>query len=825
MPIQDTDSLTPLQRKILHASVQYPNADTLYIANLLNCSRSYIYEVRQKYQEEYKKVNETSQLQYAPSFGYPYSVLVNEGFMDYYQLRPGEMVELEFETEEGTQTTYGKVRRIPDDIFDYTSKEMHARILAAYATTDYLNGREGAPFDELPTLDDGRANLPTDDEFRAFISGIRKHLTELPGQDVHLFVGAGVLEAVHGKRNPGDLLSKYTTPIHFDLERDRFVDYIADDGPSLSDLSLYLDDVTEPEDVYFTHYGEQLSKEQREMARESIIDKEVFQSNWNYTLPGYDALVGPTTTEETAELVRVTDEALEVVPGIQRTVAFQSEDGTRYSGISGDDIYEAIEQANLQFESLATSSRHGSESGQLPIRQDGDSLYFLFDQVTLVLTAENDAVEWSLPDGIDPIEKIISAVNDIIRSWIGAAEFTTISTKLPRTQRISQTDWAFDTNSLYHDHVADQPTSILHTLFSHRIFYQSTIHISWAVLFEMNKHPESGSASEAPNEQGFENLNILRTLEELEFLTVNVQNPPSKIHGNLGNGDIADIYILAHAEEQDAQLITGDESLRDIALLSDTTAVDISRLDSFNQSFDGNSSVAEVRSQVGTTLHSYEDIISELSDIVNTRVDLPRTNSGTQQLNDPEAILESWCNEGELVPFHRDADSDECYAQRRNIALVPTDEVLSYLPAYLGPDGNYLNEDCLKQIAEDISELSNAELPAPELVVPWEYVVENGSPENSPSDFNTGLLSLSQAKNVEYTAQPAATSQPIPMAASTVGEGSGLLEPDEYRALCLAANIESCYLLLPEDRNAVWKFSNLLGLDYTTLEHPDADND
>jgi predicted nucleic acid-binding protein len=781
--------------------------------------------VRQQYEEEYKNINEHSQLQYVPSFGYPYSVLVNERFIDYYQLQPGEMVELEFETEGGTQTTYGKVRQIPDEIFDYNSKEAHARILAAYATAGHLSGRAGAPFDELPTLDDERADLPTDDELRAFINSVGEHLNDLPEQNVHLFVGAGILETVHGKRNPGNLLSQYTAPIHFDLERDRFVDYMADDGPALSDMSLYLGDITEPEHVYFTHYGERLSEEQRETVRRTITDNEVFQSNWNYTLPGYNALVGPTTTEETAELVRITEEALEVVPGIQRTVAFQSEDGTRSTGINGDGIYEAIEQANLQFESLATSSRYGSESGQLPIRQDGESLYFLFDQVTLVLTAKNDAVEWSLPDGIDPIEKIISAVNDIIRGWVGAAEVTVINTEPPRTQRISQTDWAFDTNSLYHDHVADQPTSILHTLFSHRFFYQSTIHISWAVLFEMNKHPESGSASEAPNEQGFENLAILRTLEDLGFLTVNVQKPPSKIRGNLGNGDIADIYILAHAEEQDARLITGDESLRDIALLSDATAVDIFRLDSLGQSADNNSPTAKIRSQVGTTLHCHEDIVSELSDVVSTRTTVPRPNSGTQQLDDPEAILESWCSKGELVPFYRDASSGKCYAQHRDITLIPTDQVLSYLPAYLGPDDEYLNEDCLKQIAEDVSELGNAELPAPELIVPWEYVVENGSSENSPSDFNTGLLNLSQAKNVEYTARPAATSQPIPMATSNVGEESGLLKTNEYRALCLASNIDSCYLLLPEERNAVWKFTNLLGLDYATIEARDADSE
>lgn len=824
MSDRNVGDLTPLQRKIVHACASNPNKSAPEIAELVKCSPSYVREVRSQENNIIDEIPDATELDYMPCFSHPYSVLLPEPILSLLYIEEGDVIELTFDVDGEAKTTYGKVKLLPDQVLGEQSEEMQARVNGGYHAGSELQQASFLPFSDLSTLDDGRINFPTDDSLQNFTEKISRITSNTVDNGIQLLIGIGIIEVIHGSRDPSKLIS---TP-YFKLEDRYFPEYLANDGPEMTGFELYLGEISTPDEIIFTCYNESLTDEQHENVRKRIVDYEIFKSSWNYALPNHPNLVGPTTTKSTGDVVRVTDESLNIVTGIRRRVHFKDIESSESSQeLDGEAVYRAIRDSNPRFSSLAPHSRHSEERGGLPIRKDEDNLFFLFDQVTLVLKANRDHIVWESPQNIDKIEKIIGAVNNMISEQMGLNESEFGETIKPQYQRVEQQDWVFDTNSLYHDHVANQPTSIIHTLFSHRFFHESIIHIPWPVLFEMNKHPQSGSGTKAANTQGFENLSTLRTLERMGFLSVEVQTPPEEICGNLGNGDVADIHILAYCDINDAQLITADQSLRDIAHLSKTPAVGINQLNSLTSPVDDDSSLRnEVLPRIGSDLHKKDKIITEINSRINQGATVPIPDSSRQSLHDSEAVLSSWQSQEDIIPYYGTTDEGICFAQRKNITVVATKSVLKFLPEYL--NNRYLTDEFRNQADFDDDVLTSSDFPAITLTVPTEYVIKNAATEQRPSSFNEKLLGLARAKNITYCTRVASKSEmPLfaneiqnPAHTKTEGKEETFISPSDYSALCLAKDIESSYLLLPSEQQGLWKFTKLLGINTISIPRP-----
>jgi predicted nuclease of predicted toxin-antitoxin system len=507
---------------------------------------------------------------------------------------------------------------------------------------------------------------------------------------------------------------------------------------------------------------------------------------------------------------------------MERNVQFLEADGAPMTGLTANKIHDAILDANPMFESLVSHTRYSGEADGFPLRRDGDQIFILFDQVTLVLTANGDHLSWVSPTDIDHVETIIEAVNGMIEGQLDVEDYTVQPADVQQPQRIQQDDWTFDTNSLYHDHTDDTPTSILNTIFSHRFFHDSTIHIPWAVLFEMNKHPDEGSATEATNKQGFENMSILSLLDTLDYLGIEVQTPPEKITVDLANGDVADMQVLAYSNQQDATLVTGDESLRELAQLSDTPSVNIAQLDSLSSVVDNGSSLEDIFERIGSELVARAEIVAEIDELLDTDTAAPIVESGTTSTRDANSYLESWVSNDEVLPYVRSSDGERCYAHSQSITLVPTKAVVEDLPQYLDSSDDFFTDEFLDPVADDILSLANGESPSVTLVVPAEYIVENSVSTSEPGDFSRKLLNISHAENVEYETQPAvhaaASSSLQALLENDLENGEdALLSWDDYVALCLTTALESAYLLLPDSNGETWKFTELLGVDTVTL--------
>jgi len=813
--------LTPLQRSIVHASARSLDASSATIASHVDSSPSYVTEIRNEYEELIDHLADLSDLSYLPSFAHPYSIILPEPLIEEYQFEVGDVVELTFDVDGRKETTFGMIAPFEDSMVGRSSPEIQARVYGSYFSLGGIQD-ETSEFDQFDCVGENRAELSTSDDFISYLHSLKRHLDGQIDSGVQMLIGVGILEIVHGERDPDDLIS---SP-YFILEKDRFPRYLADNGPELIDAHKYVGHIDEPDDVYFTYYGEDLQPSKIESLRETILDVKCFKSTWNYSIPGYRAAVGPTTTDPTEEVIRVTEESLHIVEGMERNVQFLEADGTPMTGLTANRIHDAILDANPTFESLVSHTRYSGEADGFPLRRDGDQIFILFDQVTLVLTANGDHISWVSPTDIDHVETIIEAVNGMIEGQLDVEDYTVQPADVQQPQRIQQDDWTFDTNSLYHDHTDDTPTSILNTIFSHRFFHDSTIHIPWAVLFEMNKHPDEGSATEATNKQGFENMSILSLLDTLDYLGIEVQTPPEEITVDLANGDVADMQVLAYSNQQDATLVTGDESLGELAQLSDTPSVNIAQLDGLSSVVDDESSLEDIFERIGSELVTRAEIVAEIDELLDTDTAAPIVESGTTSTRDANSYLESWVSNDEVLPYVRSSDGERCYAHSQSITLIPTKAVVEDLPQYLDSSDDFFTDEFLDPVADDILSLANGESPSVTLVVPAEYIVENSVSTSEPGDFSRKLLNISHAENVEYETQPAvhaaASSSLQALLENDLENGEdALLSWDDYVALCLTTALESAYLLLPDSNGETWKFTELLGVDTVTLSQND----
>lgn len=815
MSNSDERTITDLQRRIIHAIASDPERSTSSIAEQLDCSLSYVNRVSNDFSESVERIQEFPSLNYMPSFGHPYSIFLLEEKMDQYHLKEGDTLQLTFRIDGDLRRTYGIVGSDHDFVFE---QELRARANGAFRSLPSLQeeGLEG--FAKFETVNSDHARLSTDRDFRDFLDAIGERLHWQLEDNIGIIVGVGIIEIIHGERDPNALLS---TP-QFKLERAHFPDYFLNRGPDLVDVQLYQGPVSEPEDVYFSYYGERLDETQKRELRETILDYEVFASTWNYALPGYRGVVGPTTLRPTDDVLRVTDESLNLVEGVRQTITLFEDDQGPFEQLTPERVKEAILRANPKF-SLPSTTRYSGDEEQLPLRRVDDRIYLLFDQVTIVLTVGEDRIVWEYPQGISHVEKMVSAVTDMIQQQLELQTSENAPTR-PQLRRIDIDDWVFDTNALYHDHSGNRPTSILHTVFTHRFFDSSTIHVPWAVLYEMNKHPEAGSASEAVNKQGFENLRILRTLEELGWLeALNVQTPPETVETDLAEGDVADMQILGYAAENHCCLLSGDRSLIDIANLADTHAVDISQLDVLQATEEDESKLEEILATIGDELHTVSEVEDALEQAHQTGATIPEIESSTPHPA-PSAVIEGWESDGSIVRFIRSVDGEECVAPCQPVTLVPTKSVLEFLPSFLdSSDPPLLTDEFLETVAEGLSSLAHDELPAVTLRVPSEYIVQMSKAEQTPSDFNQGLINLVAARNIEYETEPAVPETGPALDGDYKPEQSELLSWDDYLALCLSIKYDDAQLLVDTSPETSWKFYELFGVGTVTIADPTED--
>jgi predicted nucleic acid-binding protein len=797
---------TPKQRDIIHAAAGDRNRSNQQIADIVGCSVSYARRVLNRNSEAVERVNTLSDISYLPCFSQPYSIIFSSEEFEEYVLEPGDVVKLLGEYEGKFGDTYATVEEISQSIWQ---QELRARVHGVYHTAGQLRSEYELLPDDVRVLDDGRADPSTDAQFRELIQKVRRTFEE--GENIQALIGVGVLEVINGQREPNDLL----TTGEFNLEPEYFCKYLCGETPDWTEIQRVIEPVPSPEKVFFTYYNEDLSKEEINQFREQILSQQYFKSTWNYALPNAPSLVGPTSTDRNEDLIQIESDSLELIPGVQVPVQFVYDGDIVSEGLDTETIHTAIKEANPQFNFEST---RGDSETNLPLRTDENNVFFLFDQVTLVLHPKGDHIVWSRPEGVEALDTLVSAVNEMIAAQLGFDDVLTGEIQYPQQERISESDWVVDTNTLYHDHIADQPTTILHTILSHTFFQDSTIHIPWAVLFEFNKHADRGEGTNPKNRQGFENVKMLKQLQWLDFLSVEIQSAPEKLHPELSIGDIADLYVLRHAESLDAPLITGDHTLEDLSELVDVPAINVKQLKTLTAPIGNTEPKEEVLPEIGLSLHEEKEIIKAISELLNSDSTVPIPESSRIVSDNPDSILGGWINNGDVTKYRNQEYENTLYAKQCDLSVVGSISALRRLADCI-KDGK-LTDACRKKLTENYScPINNDEFPQIQLIVPKEYVIAHATDKGEPEEFSKTLLTLKQCDNIDYQTMSAfsADTNLRPDTISLPADederpDEHLISQSDYRAVALASAQEERILLTDASEEGLWKFNQLLGI-------------
>lgn len=819
---------TQLQKRLIHLFASAENISGAEAGERVGSSTSYANNVRRKYSEAISRLADWDAPNYCPIFGDPYKIQIPSAVQKQLHLYDGDIAELEFEVGTDTNIVYGEVVDIDESYFGWDSPEFHARITGCYQTGSGIKDSDCEIFEDLPIRSDGKLDFKTFNDVRGFFININDQLSSSL-KSSPIMIGCGLLEIASDKRVAGNLIS---TP-QFNLERNDFIDYLTGNPPELTNISLYDGEVGSPDEVYFTYYGQDLSTtELQKSARDQILEQQYYQSDWNYALPGFQSIVGPTTVAETTELIEISEESLSLIPGLKQEIAIGPSGGRETPPqLTAEDVEEAIENANPRFSNLATQNRYSDESKALPTRIDNGSLVLIFDQVTVAITVDDDQLVWEYPSEIDNVIEIKKGINNIISDQLDL-NLDKSDPETPNSPRVTQDNWVIDTNVLYHDHTGNEPTSIVHSIFSHRFLYDSTIHLPWVVLYELNKHPDRGSASKSVNEQGFENLKSLNLLDEIEFLSVDYQRFPDDITTDVGLGDIADFYILKYAEEIDAHLISGDQSLLEITNATDIFSLNIGHLSTSSSPSEDDKVKSDVIEQIGIKFDGHSEILSEIEHRSGSESVANPSESSHQLSDEPDEILSSYLD-GETIISHAPPGNSELqYAQAHPIRIVLSASVAEFIDEYIRNfDGEkYLGTNLLREVRSQTVEMRAQELPYIDFIVPTEYVTLNMDDSDGPSDFNRNLLQLQHTINSDYTPRSAMQSESVinnlPDTRDTGtdpiwSDGNATIGLQDYLGIGIASELDYGSILLPDPDENLQMYPKLLGCRVFTLSKPD----
>lgn len=802
---------TALQRDIIHAAASRLDSSPSEIAEIVGCSASYAREVAQDAEDRIKTLSETSHISYLPSFSHPYSMLLHDENLFQYSLEEDDPVLINGEYEGNHRDAIGRVEELPEDWF---KQESLARAQGLYFAAEEIESSDTSIFTQMETWD-GHANPSTHSECEQFILDTRQHLQQnFKSAQPEAFIGVGILEILHGERDPTNLIN---SP-YFNFEKEYFVKYMARDTPEITEFHKIFQDINTPDEVFFTYYNEKLTDEQQKEFKKKVVNQKYFKSTWNYALPNAPSLVGPTSTEVTDKVIKIDQNSLDLIPGVQEVIEFYNNDQV-VEGLTADTLFEAIQNANPQFETLA--AERSDIDRPLPIRKDGEQLSFIFDQVTVVADPQDDKLIWSRPSEIQNIQKLTNTINQIIKNQMDFDKVNKVDTVGPNSPRFDKEDWVFDTNVLYHDHLTDQPTSILHTVFQYSFFEGAQVDIPWTVLFELNKHAQKGKKKTRKIRQGFENVKILHLLDHIGYLSINVNAPPEKVPTNIEVGDIADMHFLHRADKNNARLLTGDTTLRELCQMAHIDTMDIFNLQSLSEQTSDEDPEETLLPQIGSELITKEEIYEELADKIagDTTVTIPETSQLSP--NDPQDRIKRWESEGSVVKYYNKEVDEVCYAQRVDLCVVPTESACELIAECISAEDDRLLCESFNRCLKDPSgTLSEDEFPYLEVVVPARYVAKNASQDDSPSEFNEKILSIKQAVNVSYQTRPLTISDNSADVNSKIptnfGEDS-LVSDSGYPALSLAMAIERSQLLVVKD-DPIWKFSQLFDVKAMQLK-------
>lgn len=786
---------SPLQTEIIEFFSANPDATGGEAAEKIGSSSSYANQVRRNFREEIRKIG-ISKLNVGVGLAYPFKVICSPETLSLVGVESGELVKAQFETETDRDSFVAPMHSREgapwNDGEDGFRKEIHGSFYGIYRSFESVQGEFDGWYANVDSEYGDKPDLSTHNNFANFWNTVADH-TRDRFSDVDIVIGISLLEILTDERIVREIIA---TPL-YKIEKGDLINYLKGELPDLLQISPFDGQIDEPTSVYFAHYGEELTQEIRDRARREIISMEVFHAGWNYIIPGFNTLVGPTAINNTSNTIRVSEDNLEIVPGVSQEIIAET----------GEFDYEAIRD-RIQDTELRKLGEYSENRTELPTRsiEESQQIVFLLGDLSISLRVEEDKLIWQYPDGIELYEQFVMAINSDIGEHFG---FNLIrgDREVPQGTNLPEHDkWTLDTNAIYHQIVDDEPSSILYTLLQYDEFYQNEFHVPWILLFEVNKEPARTSAPSGAIDQAKENLLTLFSLDNLGVFDLEIQEFPEDIQVDIGQSDIADILFASYVQTHETALITGDKNLQDILLISEIPTINIHDYANIESDIARQADLEEeVLNEIGFTLNTHDEIYDEIESQLEALKAQGVEPSVEVEESEIESHISRWVDRKDIIAFL--SNGEISYKQTEPVEFVLSPSAIEPIVQYIDEtgEGEYIPEICLEE-ARRTANLSTSQYPTILFQVPVSVITGSDTEGQELSETQLRLYRLKQTKNSEYTI------------ASPEGGSMVTQYPNEPITIAIQKDIP---LLVGSEDQYMERLAGLFGVGVCVIEEPD----
>jgi len=722
--------------------------------------------------------------------------------------RPVETINTNPEDNDEQMREISTIHRLNDIDF---KKEVKGLFYASKAIFNDLSGPLEERLKRFEGQEEGDLAIHTQEDLNNYLNYVEEILNiKQEACDIH--IGIGILKNIYGGTWDDH---EFATQNPYFSFRKEFIRKCVESIDFVDGIRRVNENIVTPERMSYVQ-GTGASSNSINELKNSILKRKYTQPRSTETYPTGSFTFGPIASIESNTVIKSTPENIDFHKQKTQLVKFEE-------SIEVEELFDVVEGRDLQVDIEIPFGQldEGKNDIELGCFDLDEQLIITFRSISLNISVKEDTIRARYPEPIKPVaDKIFDLFSDCLDVKIYNDKYT------DRFNKNSINDWVVDTNAVYHEIDENIGSSILRTVLTNRNLMESTIHIPWIVLYELNKHKVKGGPNKPIQENGLENLRLLEILSEHGFIDINFQKFPDDIPSNVQESSVSDLYLSKFAQDNDAAIITGDERLRKLNNISGVQTIDLYSYANVETIPDIEDQAKErVLNEIGENIEKHSDIINKLkneiekagSNKMEHHKSIPNRQIDQEKL--PESAseyLQQWIGENELIAYpspkpdgeNSSSDDEETegdhekelrYEKTSEYNVVPTMSVVSEICGniYEFQDEKYLN----KKILEKFKELVNYQetgKPTMHFHFPVASVISYQSKTTGRlSREGTKLYKLKQLVNSNYTTE----------------ELSQADRDDVIHDSVLLAKENDCALLCGDDEEYLQRIGELIGVN------------
>lgn len=793
-------SLTDKQQSIVDYVSEHLDATNAEVADHANCAESYASQVRREYRHLTDELFSVDSDKIWPIFSQPYTIYADEDFVNSRFLKYDDPVQIINNSNGGSRDEITSLRRLGDldaenEIrgFFYATRTVFDKLSGI--TDDRLSRYKGNEGDDLA--------IHTPENLESYLKEIDQIL-RVKRSKCRVFVGIGLLHRL----KVGKSGERMKTNNPFYMASENTIVQSLDGVHFIDDIRRIEAEPITPDAMNYVHHSD-ISQRVREQIKQQILTRQYIGSGDFEIHPQGGGTLGPSVSIDSGSVFEFTKGNVDLYQRKRQKMEFSG-------SIDGDVIERALHGKKIQF----TTRKNNTHNEKISVRSTTTNHAFIeIYDYSINLRWDENELTWRYPN---PFASLLHPVSMLLEqdSNIEILSKTEISNIGP----INKNNWVFDTNALYHEIDENIGSSILRTVLANNNIAESRVHIPWIVLYEINKHKDNGGPNTPIQQNGVENLRLLKILSEYGFISLEVEEYTDDIPAQIRQSSVADLYLSNYAQEKDAVVVTGDRRLRKLNQIADVEAVNLYAYANVESIPDLETEVQDsVLNQIGTSLTHRSEIIDQLeeeieqtatSEMEHHRAAPSRQVNQDELPEDAAEYLEQWVSNNKLIayPVFKDEDTDEssddgaelAYEQTRVQDVVPTMAVVSALCDQIKGYGGdtYLSEEVLDKISKTLNYQGNGK-PTIHFHFPIASVISFQSTTTGRlSHEGQRLYKLKKLTNSIYTTE----------------ELSAADRDDAIHDSVLLAKERDCTLLCTDDEEYLQRIGDLLGVKVETYD-------